>query len=74
MTDSRSKALIAMGSNLPSSEGDSAQTLGHAMQSLTDSGMKLASISRFFRTPFFPTKVAPDFVNAVILKKQVQIN
>lgn len=67
MTDNRSTALIAMGSNLPSSAGDSAQTLGQAIQSLSDSGMLIAAISRFFRTPFFPSKVAPDFVNAAIL-------
>ncbi|MBV1925745.1 MAG: 2-amino-4-hydroxy-6-hydroxymethyldihydropteridine diphosphokinase [Rhodobacteraceae bacterium] len=67
MTGIRSSALIAIGSNLPTSVGDSAQTLGHAIHSLSDSGITLTAISRFFRTPFFPSKVAPDFVNAAIL-------
>lgn len=67
MTGIRSAAVIALGSNLPSSVGDSAQTLGHAIQSLREGGMTVVSISRFFLTPFFPSKIAPDFVNAAVL-------
>lgn len=67
LTSNRSSALIALGSNLPSSVGDSAQTLGHAIHSLCEGGMTVAAVSRFFRTPFFPSKIAPDFVNAAIL-------
>jgi 2-amino-4-hydroxy-6-hydroxymethyldihydropteridine diphosphokinase len=67
MTSFGSCALIALGSNLPSEAGDSAQTLGQAIQSLSEGEMTISAVSRFFRTPFFPSKVAPDFVNAAIL-------
>ncbi|MFT5341966.1 MAG: 2-amino-4-hydroxy-6-hydroxymethyldihydropteridine diphosphokinase [Paracoccaceae bacterium] len=67
MTGNRSGALIALGSNLPSSVGDSAQTLGHAILSLCEKGLTPTAISRFFRTPFFPAGGGPDFVNAAVL-------
>lgn len=67
MTGIRSKALIGLGSNLSSSAGNSTQTLGHALYSLCKGDMTFVAVSRFFRTPFFPSGTGPDFVNAVVL-------
>ncbi|MBL4767106.1 MAG: 2-amino-4-hydroxy-6-hydroxymethyldihydropteridine diphosphokinase [Rhodobacteraceae bacterium] len=72
MTGIRSSALIALGSNLPSSAGESAQTLGLALSSLCERDMTLAAVSRFFHTPFFPAGAGPDFVNAVVLITTLQ--
>ena len=57
--------LIALGSNLPSRAGDSAATLRAALARLAESGVKIAAVSRFFRTPAWPDANDPAFVNAV---------
>jgi 2-amino-4-hydroxy-6-hydroxymethyldihydropteridine diphosphokinase len=60
-----SLALIAAGSNLPSTSGDSARTIVDAIACLPGEMGALVSISRLFRTPAFPKGSGPDFVNAV---------
>lgn len=58
-------ALVALGANLPSSTGLPAQTLSQALHRLTDGGdMRLAALSRFWRTPAHPVGSGPDYINA----------
>lgn len=56
--------LIALGANLPSAEGPPAQTLVQALRALTDAGLELRALSRFYRSPAFPAGSGPDYVNA----------
>ncbi len=58
-------ALVALGANLPSSQGTPVQTVHAAMEDIraTFSG---AVASRLFRCPAFPAGSGPDFVNAAI--------
>jgi len=64
MTRFRSKTLIALGGNLPSDAGDPAQSLLAAIENMAAEGLRVCAISRFFRTPSFPDRTAPDYVNA----------
>ena len=58
-------ALIALGSNLSSSAGSSAETLRHALNRLTGvPKLTLQAVSRFYATPAFPAGSGPDYVNA----------
>ncbi|KUF11029.1 2-amino-4-hydroxy-6-hydroxymethyldihydropteridine diphosphokinase [Pseudoponticoccus marisrubri] len=56
--------LIALGSNLGSQAGDPAATLSTALVELRNRDVRLRRVSRFFRTPCFPTGAGPDYVNA----------
>lgn len=58
-------ALLALGANLPSSAGSPETTLRKSLSKLAKkSGLKLLSVSRFWRTPAYPAGSGPDFVNA----------
>ncbi|NIZ62495.1 2-amino-4-hydroxy-6-hydroxymethyldihydropteridine diphosphokinase [Sedimentitalea sp. CY04] len=69
MTEFRSKALIALGGNLPSAAGEPKSTLVAAIAELSRRGLYVQLLSRFFRTPCFPAGAGPDYVNAVIQVK-----
>ncbi|WP_306798967.1 2-amino-4-hydroxy-6-hydroxymethyldihydropteridine diphosphokinase [Rhodobacter flavimaris] len=56
--------LVAVGSNLPSQTGSSAETVRSALTNLPAEGLHLAAVSRFHRSPAFPAGSGPDFVNA----------
>jgi 2-amino-4-hydroxy-6-hydroxymethyldihydropteridine diphosphokinase len=58
------KCLIALGSNLPSQAGGSARTLGVALGLLAGESVRVAAISRAYRTPAWPPGSGPDFANA----------
>ncbi|OYX45070.1 MAG: 2-amino-4-hydroxy-6-hydroxymethyldihydropteridine diphosphokinase [Rhodobacterales bacterium 32-67-9] len=60
-------AVVALGGNQPSPEGNSAATLIAALCTISQEIGTIVSISRFFRTPAFPPGAGPDFVNAVAL-------
>jgi len=66
MTQSRPNALICMGGNQHSAVGHTAQTLLAALLNLSDQGLAIRSVSRFFTTPSFPDGIAPDYVNAAV--------
>ncbi|WP_406647984.1 2-amino-4-hydroxy-6-hydroxymethyldihydropteridine diphosphokinase [Aliisedimentitalea scapharcae] len=66
MTEFRSKALIALGGNLPSDVGSPQETLSAAISRLSEYQIDVRAISRFFATPCFPVGAGPDFVNAAI--------
>ncbi|WP_092065883.1 2-amino-4-hydroxy-6-hydroxymethyldihydropteridine diphosphokinase [Poseidonocella pacifica] len=59
--------IIALGSNLTSSVGDSQQIIAAAVQKLSDSPLLLVSVSRFYATPAFPAGSGPDYVNAAAI-------
>lgn len=58
------RALIALGSNLPSVAGTPAETIHNALSLLKDAGVKVLDVSRLYMTPCFPAGAGPDFVNA----------
>jgi len=66
----RQRYVIALGSNLPSKVGSSADTLKHALQSLREYGLVVKEISRLFQTPAFPAGNGPDYVNAVAMVEE----
>lgn len=56
--------FIALGANLPSSQGAPDETLHAALQDLSASDDVVVATSRFYRTPCFPAGAGPDYVNA----------
>ena len=58
-------ALIALGANRPSPAGPPTATLRSALTALGGTpGLRVAAVSRLFRTPAFPPGSGPDYVNA----------
>jgi 2-amino-4-hydroxy-6-hydroxymethyldihydropteridine diphosphokinase len=57
--------LIALGANLPSPAGTPAQTLDVAFRELARRRITIESRSGFYRTPAWPDRGDPPFVNAV---------
>jgi 2-amino-4-hydroxy-6-hydroxymethyldihydropteridine diphosphokinase len=66
MIEFRSKALVAMGGNLPSRAGAPVRTLAAAITALQNHEVELRAVSRFFKTPCFPPGAGPDYVNAAL--------
>ena len=67
MTTTRRKALIALGSNLPSAESGLTSTLDRAVRLLGDHPkVTLQAVSRWYRTPAWPPGSGPDFVNGAL--------
>ena len=59
-------ALIALGANLPF-EGDAPDvTLRRAIKALSEEGLSIRAVSRFYATPCFPPGAGPDYVNAAL--------
>lgn len=55
---------IALGANLPGPLGGPVETLREALIALDEAPLSVLAVSRFWRTPAFPTGSGPDFVNA----------
>lgn len=66
MTEIRSKALVALGGNLPIGEQSVVHSLIGAIAQLCESRTRLLAVSRFYQTPCFPAGAGPDYVNAAI--------
>jgi len=66
MTQYRPNALICLGGNQHSAVGHPAQTLLAALLNLSDQGLAIRSVSRFYATPSFPDGIAPVYVNAAV--------
>ncbi|MEY8841611.1 2-amino-4-hydroxy-6-hydroxymethyldihydropteridine diphosphokinase [Cribrihabitans sp. XS_ASV171] len=64
MTGIRSICIVALGSNLPFDGNEPEITLRMALKSLSDKGVVIRALSRFFATPCFPAGAGPDYVNA----------
>lgn len=58
------RALIALGSNLPFAGRSPDETIRLALDMLPELGAKPFKISSLYRTPCFPAGAGPDFVNA----------
>jgi 2-amino-4-hydroxy-6-hydroxymethyldihydropteridine diphosphokinase len=67
MIDFRSILAIGLGGNLPFEGSPTADTLVRAVQRLSETGLVIRAVSRFFETPCFPAGAGPDYVNAAIL-------
>ncbi|MES2666362.1 MAG: 2-amino-4-hydroxy-6-hydroxymethyldihydropteridine diphosphokinase [Pseudomonadota bacterium] len=62
-----SRALVALGGNLPFAGLSPDQTLTAALAAFPGEGLVVRAVSRFFRTPCFPAGAGPDYVNAAAL-------
>lgn len=58
------QAMVALGANLPFEGEPPAVTLGRALKALSEEGLIVHSVSRFYATPCFPAGAGPDYVNA----------
>ena len=67
MTQRKSAAIIALGSNLSWNGKQSIEILRASLAALTETGLRPAQISRFFSTPCFPAGAGPDYVNAAAI-------
>jgi len=59
--------FLALGSNLPSKYGDRFANINLAISSLESYGIKVIKKSCFYKTPSYPNKENPEFINVVIL-------
>ncbi len=57
-------ALVALGSNQVTAHETVMELLVEAVARLSERGVVIRSVSRFFSTPCFPAGAGPDFVNA----------
>ena len=63
------RILIAMGSNASNDLKESYDLLVDAINSLTNKFVTNVNISKFYKTPAFPPKSGPDFINCVLSGK-----
>ena len=59
--------FLGLGSNLPSKYGDSFANINLAISSLEAYGVKVIKKSSFYKTPSYPDRENPKFINVVIL-------
>ncbi len=61
--------FLGLGSNLPSKYGDKFANINLAISSLESYGVKIIKRSSFYKTPSYPDRENPKFINVVILVK-----
>jgi 2-amino-4-hydroxy-6-hydroxymethyldihydropteridine diphosphokinase len=59
--------FLGLGSNLPSKYGDRFANINLAISSLESYGIKIIKRSSFYKSPSYPDKENPEFINVVIL-------
>ena len=59
--------FLGLGSNLPSKYGDTFTNINLAISSLESYGIKVIKRSSFYKTPSYPDKENPKYINVVIL-------
>ncbi len=59
--------FLGLGSNLPSKYGDKFANINLAISSLESYGIKVIKRSSFYKTPSYPNRENPKFINVVIL-------
>lgn len=64
MTVKSMHALVALGANLPFAGEPPETTLRRAVKALSEEGLSVLAVSRFYATPCFPAGAGPDYVNA----------
>lgn len=57
--------LVALGANLPGTEGRPAETLRAALRAMPTFGIKVVRSAPFYHTPALASYVQPDYVNSV---------
>ena len=57
------EALIALGANLPSTQGDPAETLEAALALIAARGIEVIGRSAWYASPAWPAGSGPDYVN-----------
>lgn len=57
--------FVALGANVLSPVGPPAVTLQRALDAMPRHGIEVVSVSRFYRSPAWPSADQPEFVNAV---------
>lgn len=62
-----SQAVLALGANLRLRGNSPEVTLRNALDTLSEYGVLIRAVSRFFETPCFPAGAGPDYVNAAAL-------
>jgi 2-amino-4-hydroxy-6-hydroxymethyldihydropteridine diphosphokinase len=62
--ENNAQLLVAFGANLPFEGRAPAETLWKAAEVLSEEGLTLLGLSRFYATPCFPAGAGPDYVNA----------
>ncbi|MBJ6372672.1 2-amino-4-hydroxy-6-hydroxymethyldihydropteridine diphosphokinase [Sedimentitalea sp. CAU 1593] len=67
MMESRSRAVIALGGNLPFQDALTTTSLIGAVRRLSCPEVMIRAVSRFYATPCFPPGAGPDYVNAAVL-------
>lgn len=60
-------AAIALGGNAASPAGEPAETIAAALGDISRDVGPIVAVSRFFRTPAYPSGSGPEFVNAVVV-------
>jgi 2-amino-4-hydroxy-6-hydroxymethyldihydropteridine diphosphokinase len=58
-----------MGANLASSQSELVATLKKALVKLSDAGVMIRAVSRFYKTPAFPAGAGPDYINAAFVAR-----
>lgn len=57
---------LALGANVASKAGGRSATIKAAIAAMTQAGLRVRAVSRFFKTPCFPPGAGPDFINACV--------
>lgn len=57
------KALVLLGSNITFALEDSAKLVRDALKCLSERGVRITSLSRYYSTACFPAGAGPDFIN-----------
>lgn len=63
-TINKTMALVALGANEPSDVGGPDVTLRAALDTISERGIDIERVSRFYATPAYPHGSGPEFVNA----------
>ena len=61
------EALVALGSNATSRQGDPAKTVEAAVRALNRDGVRVVAQSGLYRTPFVPLGAGAEVINAAVL-------
>ena len=64
ISETKARALVALGANMPSRFGTPAETIRSALRRLEATSLHVEKVSRLFSTPSFPANSDPDYVNA----------
>lgn len=67
LPQSRTKMLVAVGSNMDSAQGSPTETIRAGIMELERVGGVIRSTSRLFSTPAFPVGSGPDYVNGALV-------